>query len=87
MPENNPSYNPNRYECCSKYPDAPSPSRHYEIAIGLLLLAAATAAVFVAFYSAEYADYRCPALWWLPLVGGMALAAWLADHALGYLVG
>jgi hypothetical protein len=66
---------------------SPRPARHYQIAVGFLLLGAATATVFVAFKGAEYADYRWPAFWWAPLLGGIAIAFWLADHALGYLLG
>ena len=63
---------------------APS-DRFVEVTIGFLLLAAATATVFITFKGTEYTDDRWPTAWWLPLFGGLALAAWLADHALGYL--
>jgi len=86
-PEDNSRPETYSYKRGGKYPNPPRPSRHYEITVGFLLLGAATAAVFVAFKGAEYADYRCPATWWLPLLGGMALAVWLANHALGYLAG
>jgi hypothetical protein len=85
--ENGAGYNAYRYEGTGKYSQAPRPSRHYQIAIGLLLLAATTVAIFVAFKGAEYADYRWPALWWFPLLGGLALAGWIAIHALNYLAG
>jgi hypothetical protein len=48
------------------------------IAVGFLLLGAATATVFVAFKATEYTDDYWPAVWWLPLLGGLALAfGWL----------
>jgi len=85
--ENPAGYDAYRYEGTGEYSHAPSPSRHYQIAIGLLLLAATYAAVLIAFKGAEYADYRWPALWWLPLLGGLVLAGWLAVHTLNYLAG
>ncbi len=57
------------------------------VAVGFLLLGAAVAAVLVAFKGAEYADYQWPAVWWLPLLGGMAIAVWLANHAFNYFSG
>jgi hypothetical protein len=56
-------------------------------AIGFLLLGAVVATVFMAFKATEYTDDYWPAVWWLPLLGGLALAFWLADHALGYFSG
>jgi hypothetical protein len=84
-----PPKNTARYDTyCDKqggeYSDATSPSRHYKVAIGFLLLSAVAATVFVTFKAAEYADDYWPAFWWLPLLGGLALASWLANHALGY---
>lgn len=61
-------------------------ARHYEIAVGLLFFAAAFATVLMAFKGSEYADYKWPAIWWMPLCGGLALAAWLVAHALDHLV-
>jgi hypothetical protein len=81
------SYNTNCDKGSSKYSYPPSPSRHYEVAIGFFLLGAATATVFVAFKVTEYTDDYWPAVWWLPLFGGLALAFWLADHALSYFMG
>ena len=87
LPENASSYDAYDHKGSGENADAPSPSRHYQIAIGLLLLAATYAAVLIAFKGAEYADYRWPALWWLPLLGGLVLAGWLAVHTLNYLAG
>jgi hypothetical protein len=53
--------------------------------IGFFFLIATVAAVFVALKSAEYADEYWPTIWWLPLLGGLGLAYWLADHALNFL--
>jgi hypothetical protein len=90
-PKKNASYNASYNAYCDKrggkYSDSSSPSRHYEVAIGFLLLSASAATVFVAFKATEYTDDYWLAAWWLPPLGGLALAAWLADHALGYLTG
>jgi len=83
-PENNSSPYPYRYERPSEYTHLSRPPRHCQIAVGFLLLGAATATVFMALKGAEYTDYYWPALWWAPLLSGMTLAAWIANHALGY---
>lgn len=43
---------------------------------------ATAAAVFVAFKSAEYADDHGSFFWWLPFFGFLAVAFWLAAHAI-----
>lgn len=46
-----------------------------------MFFGATLAAVFVAFKSAEYADDHESRLWWLPFVGFLAVAFWLAGLA------
>jgi hypothetical protein len=85
-PKDSSGSNTDRHEGGGEYSDAPGPSRHYQVAIGFLLLGAATAAVFVAFKATEYTDNYWLSIWWLPLFWGLTIAFWLADHALDYLV-
>jgi len=77
-PENLSSYYAYANQSGSKNADSSSPASHYKIAIGLLLLGASISSVFIAFKSAEYADYRWPAFWWARLIGGLAFAALIA---------
>jgi hypothetical protein len=76
---------PNKYESESENPDPSRPAGHHpfvdQMLRGVFLSATAAAAVFVAFKSAEYADDHGSRLWWLPFLGFLALAFWLADHA------
>jgi hypothetical protein len=65
-PKNNASYNAYCEKRGGKYSDSSSPSRHYQVAIGFLLLSASAATVFVTFKATEYTDDYWPAARYCP---------------------
>jgi hypothetical protein len=81
-PKNDGGYDANQYKSASEQPDTARPSRHHSLVNLVLGLSAAAATVFVAFKSAEYADDRGSRFWWIPVVGFLGLAFWLAAHAI-----
>jgi len=80
--ENHSSDDADQYESASKQTNMARPSSQHPLIRLVLGLGATTAAVFVAFKSAEYADDRGSRFWWLPFLSFLALAFWIAAHAI-----
>jgi hypothetical protein len=85
-PKDNGGYDANADERASEPSNAARPTRHRDIGLGCFFFVAAAAAIFMSFKSVEYADERrwARAFWWLPGLGFLGLAFWLADHAIGF---
>jgi hypothetical protein len=81
-PEDNGGYNADDHESARKQSDVTRPPRHHPLVDLVLGIAATAAAVFVAFKSAEHADDHESRFWWLPFLGFLALAFWIAAHAI-----
>jgi hypothetical protein len=82
--ENGRADNADYYQSKSEQADTPRPLRHHPFinwVLRCVFLGATAAAVLVAFKSAEYADDHESPLWWIPLLGFLALAFWFAWHA------
>jgi hypothetical protein len=82
MPENHGGHYTDSYESASEQANVARPSRHHSLIYLVLGLSTTATAVFVAFKSAEYADDHGSRFWWLPFLGFLALAFWIAAHAI-----
>ena len=80
--ENHGSHYADGYESASEQANMARPSRHHSLVYLVLGFSATTAAVFVAVKSAEYADDHGSRFWWLPFLGFLALAFWIAAHTI-----
>jgi hypothetical protein len=81
-PKYNGGHDADDYESAGKQADMTRPPRHHPLVDLVLGIAATAAAVLVAFKSAEYADDHGLRFWWLPFLGFLALAFWIAAHAI-----
>ncbi len=80
-PKNAGGYDTDYYQRQGEQANSARPSRHNEVGLASLFLMAATATVFVAFKSAEYADEHGSLWWWVPFLCFLGSAIWFAYHA------